>query len=279
MLSSFQFIVMTSLLYIRSMKWEAFYDKAYNWILTVGPRLLIAIIVLFLGIWLIGLLKRALNRHMKSREFDPSLQPFLISLFVTALQVMLILALMQVLGLQMTIFTALIGAMGVAAGLALSGTLQNFTSGILILLLKPFRVGDSIVAQGQEGIVTSIQIFFTVVTTYSNTTVIIPNSKLSNEVIINLSKEGKRRLDVELKFNFGISFEQVRNIVQKRINMTPDILKAPEPKFGVSTVDPDGYKVMINIWVDAHRYYDVKLSFQEAIIDDLKGAGIKLPGL
>lgn len=261
------------------MKWEAFYDKAYNWILTVGPRMIIAIIVLVVGIWLIRFLKRALNRHMVSREFDPSLQPFLISLFVTALQVMLVLALMQVLGLQMTIFTALIGAMGVAAGLALSGTLQNFTSGVLILLLKPFRVGDSIVAQGQEGIVSSIQIFFTVVTTYSNTTVIIPNSKLSNEVIINLSRQGKRRLDVELKFGFGISFDQIREIVQQRIDQDPQILKEPPPNFGVSTVDPDGYKVMINIWVDAHQYHEVKLSFQEAIIDDLKSAGVKLPGL
>lgn len=261
------------------MKWEAFYDKAYNWILTVGPRLLIAILVLALGIWLIRLLKSALNRHMVRREFDPSLQPFLVSLFVTMLQVMLVLALMQVLGLQMTIFTALIGALGVAAGLALSGTLQNFTSGVLILLLKPFRVGDSIVAQGQEGIVSSIQIFYTVVTTYHNTTVIIPNSKLSNEVIINLSQQGKRRLDVELKFGFGISFEQVRTIVQGRIERSPNILKDPNPNFGVSTVDPDGYKVMINIWVDAHEFHQVRLSFQEAIIDDLKNAGIKLPGL
>lgn len=261
------------------MNWEAFYDKAYNWILTVGPRVLLAIIVLMLGIWLIRFLKRALNRHMVNREFDPSLQPFLISLFVTALQVMLILALMQVLGLQMTIFTALIGAMGVAAGLALSGTLQNFTSGVLILLLKPFRVGDSIIAQGQEGIVSSIQIFYTVVTTYNNTTVIIPNSKLSNEVIINLSQQGKRRLEIEFKFNFAISFEQIKAIVQKRIDQSPEILKDPAPDFGVSTVDPDGYKVMIRIWVDAHKFYDVRLRFQEAIINDFKAAAVKLPGL
>jgi small conductance mechanosensitive channel len=266
-------------LYIRRMRWEIFYDKAYNWILSFGPRVLVAFLVLFLGIWLIRLLKRTLNRYMVRHEFDPSLQPFMVSLFVTMLQVILVLALMQVLGWPMTIFTALIGALGVAAGLALSGTLQNFTSGILILLLKPFRVGDSIIAQGQEGVVASIEVFFTVVTTYSNTTVIIPNSKLSNEVIINLSRQGKRRLDVELKFNFGISFEEIKSIVQKRINQTAAILKEPAPYFGVSTVDPDGYKVMINIWVDAHQFYEVKLAFQESIINDLKAAGVKLPGI
>lgn len=245
----------------------------------MGPRIIVAAMLLFIGIWIIRLLKRWLNGHMQKREFDSSLQPFLISLFVTALQILLLIALMQVLGLQLTVFTTLIGALGVAAGLALSGTLQNFTSGILILLLKPFRVGDNIVAQGQEGIVSSIQIFFTVMTTYQNTTVVIPNSKLSNEVIINLSRQGKRRLDVELKFNFGISFDQVRDIVQRRIDASPQILKEPGPNFGVSTVDADGYKVMINIWVDALQYNKVRLQFQEEIIDDLKRAGLKLPGV
>ena len=115
------------------------------------------------------------------------------------LKILLALALLQVLGIQMTMFAALVGAFGVAAGLALSGTLENFTSGILILLLKPFRVGDNIIAQAQEGTVTSIQLFYTVVLTFDNRTVIVPNSKLSNEVIINLSREGLRRMDIELK--------------------------------------------------------------------------------
>src|SRR3954470_15622031 len=148
---------------------------------------------------------------MTRRQLDSSLQPFLLSLLFTILQVLLLLTAMQIIGIQMTIFAALIGGIGVAAGLALSGTLQNFTSGILILMLKPFRVGENIIAQGQEGTVKTIQIFFTVVKTFDNRTVIIPNSKLSNEVIVNLSREGKRRLDIELKFNYGVDFEQVKN--------------------------------------------------------------------
>ena len=258
---------------------DKFYDKAYNWILFIGPRVIVALFILILGIWFIRFFKGWLSRRMIKKEFDPSLQPFFISLFVTSLQVMLILALMQVLGLQMTIFTALIGALGVAAGLALSGTLQNFTSGVLILALKPFRVGDNIIAQGQDGIVTSIQVFYTVVLTHNNTTVIIPNSKLSNEVIINLSREGKRRMDIEMKFNFGISFDEVNAIALKRITQTKDFLSEPRPQTGVSGVDPDGYKVMINVWVDAYQHNDVKLQFQEDFIQDLKNAGIKLPGM
>jgi len=261
------------------MEWQKFYDKAYTWILTIGPRILVGIVILIVGLWLIRLIKKGMYHHMKQKEFDASLQPFLVSLIITALQILLVLALMQILGLQMTIFTALIGAIGVAAGLALSGTLQNFTSGVLILLLKPFRVGDNIIAQGQEGIVSAIQIFYTVVTTYSNTTVIIPNSKLSNEVIINLSRQGIRRLDVELKFNFGIDLNQVNAVIEKAIKESEAVLTEPAPRIGVSSVDPDGYKVMINVWTKAHGFQDMKLRFQEKVVQDLKGAGFKLPGM
>jgi small conductance mechanosensitive channel len=260
------------------MDMEKLYDKIYTWMLTVGPRLIIAVIVVIVGMWLIRVLKRWMNNHMIARDFDPSLRPFLSNLTIIAMQVLLVLAFMQIMGIQMTIFTAVIGAFGVAAGLALSGTLQNFTSGILILLLKPFRVGEIIIAQGQEGLVTSIQIFFTMVTTFDNKTVIIPNSKLSNEVIINLSREGKRRLDIELKFSFGIPFEQVKDIIKNSVAKSQGILVEPAHRIGVSTVESDGYKLMVNVWVKAEHYQDVKLDLQKRIIEDLKGAGIKLPG-
>ena len=107
----------------------------------------------------------------------------------------------------------------------------------------------------------------------------LARSTISNEVIVNLSREGKRRLDIEIKFGFGISFEEVKAIVQRRIDRTDVILKEPKPRFGVSTVDPDGYKVMINIWVPAHGYTDLKLGFQERLIQDLKDAQLKLPGM
>lgn len=261
------------------MEWEKFYDKAYNWILTVGPRVLIALFILIIGLWLIRIFKGWIQRHMTRKEFDPSVQPFLASLIITVLKVLLVIALMQVVGLQLTVFTTLIGAIGVAAGLALSGTLQNFTSGVLILLLKPFEVGDIIVAQGKEGVVTGIQIFYTVVKTYDNTTVIIPNSKLSNEVILNLSREGIRRLDVELKFNYGFSFDQVSSIISNSIQKEDYTLQSPAPRIGVSSVDPDGFKIQISVWIKAHDYQDKKLLFQEALVNDLKAAGLKLPGM
>src|SRR5206468_11933141 len=147
------------------MDFQKLYDRAYNWILTFGPRIIIAIIILFVGLWLIKVFKKWLFNFLKRRHVDPSICSFLRGLVSIVLQVLLLLGLMQILGIQMTIFAAVIGAFGVAAGLALSGTLQNFASGVLILLLKPYRVGDNITTQGQEGTVTSIQLFYTVILT------------------------------------------------------------------------------------------------------------------
>src|SRR5689334_17753573 len=200
------------------MNFQKLYDRAYDWILTVGPRILIAIVVLFVGLWFIRVFKKWLFSVLSRRHIDPSICSFLQGLISIALQVLLLLGLMQVLGIKMTIFAAVIGAFGVAAGLALSGTFQNFASGILIILLKPFKVGDNINTQGQEGTVTSIRLFYTIVLTYNNTTVIVPNSKLSNEIIFNLSYEGKRRMDIELKFNYGIDLEKIKNIASRTID-------------------------------------------------------------
>jgi len=261
------------------MKFEDFYVNAYRWIVVYTPRVLLAMVLLFLGFWIVGKIKSWLHGSLDRRNIDPSLRPFLLSVSVIFLQGLLVLGAMQVVGVQMTIFAAFVGAFGVAAGLALSGTLQNFTSGVLILILKPFRVGDNIIAQGQEGTVSSIEIFYTIVTTFDNRTVILPNSKLSNEVIVNLSREGIRRLDVELKLAFTVTFDQVRAILEHTIFANSDLLKEPKFRIGVSSVEADGYKVLLNTWVKPHGYQDIKLKLQQKIVEDLIAGGIKLPGL
>lgn len=260
------------------MNLQKFYDESFHWVITIGPRILLAIIILFLGIWLIRFMKKWFSHHLMQKQVNSSVRPFLINLIVIAMQVVLLLTLMQVVGLQMTIFTALVGAFGVAAGLALSGTLQNFTSGVLILFLKPFRVGENIVAQGQEGTVTSIQIFFTVLTTFDNRTVIIPNSKLSNEVIVNLSREGKRRMDIELKLGFAVPFEQARASIEKSIGSIEKFLKEPAYRIGVSAVETDGYKLSINVWAPAHGFEDLRLLFNQKLMEDLRQSVLKPAG-
>lgn len=258
---------------------QKLYDKIATWVLNVGPRVLLAIVILIVGIWLIRVLKGWLSRALGRKKLDSSIRPFLQGAITITLQVLLVLALFQVLGIQMTMFAALLGAFGVAAGLALSGTLQNFTSGILILLLKPFKVGDNIIAQGQEGTVTSIQIFYTVVLAFDNRTVIVPNSKLSNEVIINLSREGNRRIDIDLKFPYKVPFEEVRKTITEAIDSADDILNDPPNRVGIESLDADGYKVRVNIWVQAHGFNDKRIAFQERLINQLKSSGAKLPGM
>jgi len=261
------------------MNWDKFYDKAYDFIFLNGPKVLSALIILFIGLWFIKLIKQWLKAAMVRRDLDASLQPFLQSIIIISLQVFLIIGIMQVIGIQLTIFTTVIGAFGVAAGLALSGTLQNFASGVLILILKPFKVGDNIIAQGQEGKVKSIEIFYTVVTTFDNKTVIIPNSKLSNEIIINTSREGKRRLDIGLKLNYNTDFNVVKPVIEEAIRTSANLLKSPEYKIGIAALEPDGYNITVNLWVNANGFTDAKLKFHEKLINDLKAAGIMLPGM
>ncbi|WP_342327920.1 mechanosensitive ion channel family protein [Pedobacter sp. FW305-3-2-15-E-R2A2] len=260
-------------------KVENFYDKFYDWLLVKGPVILLGMVVLLVGLWLIGVFSRWMQNRMQHKKINSSLKPFFLSVTTVGLRILLIFLVMQIMGIQLTIFAALIGAIGVAAGLALSGTMQNFASGVLILLLKPFRVSDNIIAQGQEGTVTSIQLFFTVVTTFDNRTVIIPNSKLSNEVIINISVIGSRRLDLELKFNYGVDLSKVRAVIDETINDSKSILKIPEKRVGVSLLESDGYKVLINVWLHSHGFQDAKLIFQENLMENLKTSGIKLPGM
>lgn len=216
---------------------------------------------------------------MHRKDVNPSLRPFLTSLMLITLRILLVLTVMQIIGIQLTFLTVLIGGIGVAAGLALSGTLQNFASGVLILLLKPFVVGDNIIAQNQEGTVTSIQIFYTIVKTFDNRTVVIPNGKLSNEVIINISREGSRRLDFEMKFSYGIDYEKIVTVFNKTVDEFKDCLKTPERRIGVSALEDSGFKVSLNVWVKAHGFTDTKLSFLEVLMKNLKLGGIKLPGM
>lgn len=257
----------------------SFYDRFFDWLTLKGPNILLAIAVIIVGFWLIRMFSKWMQNRLQKKKVNSSLAPFFLSVSVAILRILLIFLTMQILGIQLTIFAALIGAVGVAAGLALSGTMQNFASGVLILLLKPFRVSDNIIAQGQEGTVTSIQLFFTVVTTFDNRTVIIPNSKLSNEVIINISAVGSRRLDLELKFNYGVDLQKVKQIVDETIKDSESILKTPQRRVGVTTLEESGYKVLINAWLHSHGFHDARLIFQEKLLENLKTSGIKLPGM
>lgn len=221
---------------------DKLYAHAYDWLIKYGPRFLIGVLVLIVGLWLIRILIGLIKGHMHKKDVEPTVRPFLMSLLSVSLRVLLIIVVMQIMGMQLTLFTALVGAFGVAAGLALSGTLQNFASGVLILLLKPFVIGDNIVTQGTEGTVTSIQIFYTQVKTYDNRILIVPNGQLSNNTIVNLSREGTRRLDINYKFQNAIDIKQAKTVINGIIDKCESVLATPARRVGIVTLAPNPAK-------------------------------------
>jgi small conductance mechanosensitive channel len=261
------------------MNLKDFYHQASLWAINFGPKLFFGIVVFLIGLWVIRFLKRRIRGQMTKKQVHSSLQPFFLSLTITLLYILLVIVVMEIMGIQLTIFTAIVGAGGVAAGLALSGTLQNFAGGVLILMLKPFTIDDNIVAQGVDGYVTSIEIFYTEVLTHDNKAVIIPNGKLFNEVIINVTREGKRRLDIEIKLTYAIDIEQVKGIITNAIKQITDILPTPLPNIGVIALEIDGIKISVRVWVNNDQFTNVRFSLQEKILKDLRAAGVKLPGV
>jgi len=259
------------------MELTKFYHEAYGWIYVIAPKFITGLIILLIGLWLIKILRTRLRLRMSRNKVHSSLQPFILSLTITSLYVLLIILVMNIVGLEMTIFTTIIGGFTVAMGLALSGTFQNFAGGVLILLLKPFELDDYIQAQGQEGTVTSIQIFYTVLLTADNKTIIIPNGKLFNEVIVNLTREGKRRLDFEVKLAYAADIDKAKQIMLDAIKTTDGLLPAPPPRVGLIGLESDALRFTINVWLLPSNYLTAKIALQEKIIKNLGAAGVNFP--
>jgi small conductance mechanosensitive channel len=259
------------------MKLDEFYKEFHTWLIHRGPNYLGGIIIFFIGIWFIKWLRNRLRTRMARRGIHSSLQPFFLSLTITAMYVLLVIWVMNIIGWEMTIFTTIIGAFSVAAGLALSGTFQNFAGGVLILLLKPFELEDSIVAQGQDGRVVSIQMFYTVLITADNKTVIIPNGKLFNEVIVNVTREGRRRLDFEMRVGYNNDIEKAKAIMTSVVNANNDILHDPAARIGVISLDSDCVRFTINVWVDPANFLNAKINLQEQMLKELAAGGVNFP--
>ena len=259
------------------MKLEKFYDRGINWLNAHGPDAVVGVLLFFIGLWTIKFLRNRLKSRLTRRHAHSSLQSFILSLTITAMYIVLILTVLDIVGVHVTIFTTIIGAFSVAAGLALSGTFQNFAGGVLILMLKPFEVDDYIMAQGQEGKVVSIQIFYTVLITIDNKTIIIPNGKLFNEVIVNVSRENTRRLDFEVKLGYAADIDKAKKIIIAAIAAQTEVITDPAPRVGLIGLDNDSLRFTVNVWLDPSNYLNVKIALMERVIKDLGAAGIAFP--
>src|SRR5574344_73928 len=189
------------------------------------PKIIIALIVLWIGWKLIQWFTALLKKAYTKRQYDPSLQAFLHSVINIALKTILIITVAGMMGIQVTSFIAVLGAAGLAIGMALQGTLQNFAGGVIILLLKPYKVGDFIEQGSFSGTVSSIQIFNTILTTPDNKVIIIPNTQLATNTLINYTKSDKRRVDISVGIAYGESIDKARNIILQLANSRTEILQ------------------------------------------------------
>jgi len=256
---------------------ERYTEHVKKLILEYGPRTVLAFVVLVFGWWLIRVVVKGLERVMEVREIDPTLRPFLRSLLSISLKVMLLLSVASQIGIQTTSFVAALGAAGLAIGLALQGSLANFAGGVLILVFKPFKVGDFIGAQTYEGKVSEIQILYTILNTADNKKVVIPNGLLSNNSVVNFSANENRRVDLKINVDTGSDLSKAKKIIKEVVDANSLILKDPEPIIGINDLTDSSMTFVCWIWVNKDDYLTVKHQVQEMIKIRFDAEGIQLP--
>lgn len=254
-------------------------ESGKNLVIDFGTRLLIAAAILVVGLWVIRIIRKSITRALQKQQVDEGLKSFLSSIISIVLKIGLFIAVLTRLGIEMTSFVALLAAAGLAIGLALSGTLQNFAGGAMILLIRPFKVGDFITAQGHSGTVNAIQIFHTVLKTPDNKTIIIPNGSLSTGSLINYSTEATRRVD----FTFGIGYDddidKARAVLQKLISEDERIFTEPEPAIVISDLADSSVNFAVKVWCNADDYWAIFFDLQEKVKKqfDVENIGIPYP--
>ena len=242
------------------------------------PKLLVAILILWVGMKLAKMLKRFIMKALDKRGAEGSLKSFLGSLVDVLLKAMIIIMAMDVIGIKATSFIALLGAMGLAVGMALQGTLQNFAGGVIILLMKPFKVDDYIECGSYKGYIKEIRIFHTIMRPFNGRTVIIPNSELATKSLINHTKEPQIRLDVVASVAYGTDLAKAKAVLQQVINDEPLIRHDfKEPVIAVSELNTSSVDISVWVWVTVEDYWEVWKHIREDIYIAFNNAGVEIP--
>lgn len=252
-------------------------DLLKEYVVPFGIKLVAAIVVFLLGRWVIKLIKKGLTKMMTKRNGDPSLNSFLMSLVSVLLTFLLIIAIVGILGVNTSSLVALLASAGLAIGMALSGTLQNFAGGVMIMLFKPFKVGDFIASQGFEGKVNEIQIFNTHVLTPDNKEVILPNGALATGVLTNFSKQGTRRVDWSFSMAYGEDYDKAKALLRRLCDEDERIQKTPEPFIELGKLNSSSVDLTVRVWVDAADYWTVFFSMNEKVYKAFAEEGLSIP--
>jgi len=242
-----------------------------------GTKVVLALAVLIIGLWVIKLIMKGVKKALSKTEIDQSLKSFVISLIGWGLKILLFITALGQLGVQTTSFIAIIGAAGLAVGLALQGTLANFAGGALILLFKPFKIGDLIQAQDITGVVKEIQIFVTKIITPDNKEVIMPNGALSNGNITNMSTTGSLRVDLTVGISYGDDIEKAKTIIMETLLSDPKVLKTPAPTVAVGELADSSVNILVRPHATVDNYWDVYFKSLQNVKVALDKGGIEIP--
>ena len=250
-----------------------FLDK----ILSYLPSIIAALVILILGLWVIKLIIGHLRKIMEKREVDPGVRGFSLSILGVVLNILLFIVIITKLGVETTSFAAILAAAALAIGLALQGSLSNFAGGVLIIVLKPYRVGDFIEAQGESGTVTDISIFYTILTTTNNQRVIIPNGQLSNNKVTNYSYEPTRRNNMTVGISYDSDIKKSREVLLNIVNSDERVLKDPAPVVLVGGLGDNSVDLSLRFWANQADYWGLHFDTIEKLKTELENAGVSFP--
>ena len=256
---------------------DVFVTKMIDLGISVGSKILLAIVVFIVGRWIVRRLNKLLAKILEKRHVDASLSTFVNSLVNITLTLLLIIVVIGVLGIETSSFIALFASAGVAIGMALSGTLQNFAGGVMILLFKPFKVGDTIEAQGQTGTVREIQIFNTILATPDNKIIIIPNGGLSTGLMKNYSREATRRVDWEFGIAYGDDYTKAKAVIARLLDADGRVLKDPAYFIALTSLGESSVNIVVRAWVNAGDYWGVYFDMNEKVYKTFAEENLNIP--
>lgn len=248
-----------------------------TYLVPLGLKILVAIVVLFLGRWVIKLIKKWMANGLMSRHGDATLHSFLSHLISVLLYFFLIMAIIGILGINTSSLVALLASAGLAVGMSLGGTLQNFAGGVLLIMFRPFKVGDFIAAQGYEGKVNEIQIFNTHILTVDNKEVILPNGALATGVLTNYSKQETRRVDWVFSIAYGDDYDKAKAVLGRLLADDQRILKEPVPFIELGNLNSSSVDITVRAWVNSADYWAVFFSVNEKVYKAFANEGLNIP--
>lgn len=256
---------------------QVWIDKAIEFATDYGPKIIGAILIYIIGSWVIKKLTGVLRKVMMKKDYDEALQKFLLNLVSWALKIFLIIMVISKLGVETTSFAAIIAAAGLAIGLALQGSLANFAGGVLLIIFKPFKIGDLIEAQGVTGVVKEIEIFTTKLTTPDNKLAIIPNGAMGNGNIVNYTAEGKIRVDTMVGIGYDEDIKKAKDVLMEVLTSNPKVLTDPAPSVNVANLGDSSVDLAVRPFCKPEDYWDVFFATVEGSKLALDKAGIEIP--